>query len=162
MSEEVKAVVRVSDAGAAVTTIPGARARSETTTLLFAVAVAVALGVACGIWINSRMASSAEAARRAASSRVPPDARAETPPSPPVETRTLQNTAETAQAAPFKSEAATVKTEPTVAAVEAHALKQPAPAATPAAAEATPQPKPRARLVASFVSRESSEGEQQG
>src|ERR1044071_7735853 len=45
MSDEVKAVVRVSDAGASATAVPGARARSETMTLVFAVTVAVALGV---------------------------------------------------------------------------------------------------------------------
>jgi hypothetical protein len=121
----------------------------------------VTLGVACGIWINSRMASSADAARRAAPSRVPSDARAETPPlpsvAPSVETRTLQNTAEAAQAAPLR-------VKPAATVVEARSLNPAAPAATPAAGEPTPEPtpepKPRARLLSSFVSRESSEPEE--
>ena len=47
-----------------------ARPRAETTTLVFAVTLAVALGVACGVWINSRLASAASATRAAAPSRL--------------------------------------------------------------------------------------------
>ncbi|HEX7316819.1 MAG TPA: hypothetical protein VF297_23155 [Pyrinomonadaceae bacterium] len=58
-----------------------ARTRSEAATLVFAVAVAVTLGIACGVWINSRLTprSSAGAAR---SARPLPDARTATPPMP--------------------------------------------------------------------------------
>lgn len=43
----------------------GARTRSEGATLVFAAAAAVALGVACGIWINSLMASASSPGRTA-------------------------------------------------------------------------------------------------
>lgn len=116
----------MSDEGKAV----GARARSETTTLVFAVAVAVALGVACGIWINSLLASSA-AAGRAARTRPAPEA-----PPPAEEVKSLQAaSAETADAP------AALKEEPAAAVVEGRVLK---PAATPipahAAREASPRP----------------------
>ncbi len=41
------------------------RFRSETTTLVFAVCAAVALGIACGAWINARLASAASETSRA-------------------------------------------------------------------------------------------------
>jgi hypothetical protein len=40
------------------------RTQSETTTLVFAVAVAVALGVACGVWINTRLTAAASNASK--------------------------------------------------------------------------------------------------
>ena len=128
MSDEGKAVGRTSEAGAAVTAAAGARARSETTTLVFAVAVAVALGVACGVWINSLLASSA-AAGRAARTRPAPEA------SPPAEeTRTLQASVETADAP------AAVK-EPAAAVVEERVLEpSAAPSPSPAAREMSPRP----------------------
>jgi hypothetical protein len=50
-----------------------ARPRSEVATLVFAASVAVALGVACGFWINARLASAAGAGR-AARTRPAPEA----------------------------------------------------------------------------------------
>ena len=108
-----------------------ARRHSEGTTLVFAVTLAVALGIACGVWINSQMASAANAGR-AAPSRVPPD----TPP-PADGTRTSQGSNETA-AAPAATR------EPAATAVEGRTSK-PAAIATPAARETSPQTKVEVR-----------------
>src|SRR5215210_4731143 len=54
------------------------RSSSETVTLVYAVTVAVALGVACGAWINARLASAASIASPAAA-RLLPAARANGP-----------------------------------------------------------------------------------
>ena len=121
-----------------------ARGRAEVATLACAVAVAVALGVACGIWINSLLASSA-ATRRAATPHATSEARAETTP-PADKTGTLQGSAVTTGAAPLDGEPASVAR-----------VAKPAPATRDAGA----QPKPKARLVAAFVSRESNEPEEE-
>lgn len=57
------------------------RRRSEGVTLVFAVVVAVGLGVAAGIWINARLASTSSA-RAPQPARVLPDALASAPPAP--------------------------------------------------------------------------------
>jgi hypothetical protein len=106
-----------------------ARSRSEVATLVLAASVAVALGVACGFWINARLASAANAGR-AARSRPTPEA---TPPA--VEAVNLQASTETA-AAP------SALNEPASAEDEARTSKPAAtPAPTPAAREASRQPK---------------------
>jgi hypothetical protein len=110
-----------------------ARRPSETTTLAFAVAVAVALGIACGFWINARLASAANAGR-AAHTRPTPDARAsvrDDNPPPKDETGTSHDSVET-------EDAKVADTEPASAVVEGRASR---PAATPAAREVRPQPK---------------------
>ncbi|HWS90440.1 MAG TPA: hypothetical protein VN282_25950 [Pyrinomonadaceae bacterium] len=130
MSDEGKAVGMSSEAHAAVAVAPAARARSENTTLVFAVAVAVALGVACGIWVNSLLASSAAAARAA---RTRPASEA---PPPADESKALQPSVEAADApAAFEGPAAVV--------VEGRVLQPAAtPPPTPAAREASPRPAP--------------------
>lgn len=124
-----------------------ARRPSESATLVCAVVLAVALGVACGFWINSLLASSA-AARRAAPARATSKARAETPPAD--KTLTSQVSVETPAAAPLNTEPAATK-------AEAREPKQLAAAVGPAREEAATRPEARARLVASFVTRESNE-----
>ncbi|HEX8145700.1 MAG TPA: hypothetical protein VF591_00745 [Pyrinomonadaceae bacterium] len=104
-----------------------ARSRSEVATLVFAASVAVALGVACGFWINARMAS---AAGRAARSRPAPDA-----PAPAGETGNIRAPVETA-------DATAASKEPAAASVEA---RPPKPAATPAAREVSRRPKVEVR-----------------
>jgi hypothetical protein len=106
-----------------------ARSRSEVATLVFAASVAVALGVACGFWINARLASAANAGR-AARSRPSPEA---TPPA--VEAGNSQVPIETA-------DATAASNEPASAADEARASKPAAtPAPTPTPREASRQPK---------------------
>jgi hypothetical protein len=69
MSERAEHAETTSDAGAsAAPRVPGARAASETATLLCAVAIAVTLGVACGFWVNARLAASIEAAATSSAS----------------------------------------------------------------------------------------------
>ncbi|MBV9926033.1 MAG: hypothetical protein JOZ96_13530 [Acidobacteria bacterium] len=126
------------------------RTRSEVATLVCAVTVAVALGVACGFWINSLLASSAAARRAApASPRVQPAALFASA-SPAAEAKSAQASAGTADVK------APARESPTASA-ESRALR---PAATPAAREATARSKSQARLVASFVTRESEESEE--
>ena len=98
--------------------------RSETTTLVFAVTVAVALGVACGIWLNSLLASSASAGRAAHSQPAP-----EVPP-PADANGTSHGAVETAAAK-----------EPAADVVEGRVLK-------PAAREESKQAKEDARPAA--------------
>src|SRR5690349_1639378 len=104
------------------------RRPSESATLVCAVALAVTLGVACGFWINSLLASAADRAAPASHTEATTHA---------VDSKNLQASAETAEVKePLK--------EPAAAVVESRALK---PAATPAARDdATTQTKPRARL----------------
>jgi hypothetical protein len=106
-----------------------ARPRSEVTTLVFAASVAVALGVACGFWINARLASAAGAGR-AARARPAPEA---TPPAD--EGGDSPNRVETADAP-----AALKEPEPTP--FESRPSK---PAAKPAASEAGRRPKVEVR-----------------
>lgn len=131
MSDGAEPTTTTFDPNANAATV-NARPRSEATTLICAVAVAVAVGIACGVWINSLMASAASA-NRAAPSRPAPGARADIPP-PADETRNLQSSIETANTD-------TARTEPSGATVEGRELKQAAPTATPVAREASPQPK---------------------
>jgi hypothetical protein len=131
MSDGAKPTTKTFDPTATAATV-NARPRSESATLICAVAVAVALGIACGFWINSLMASAASAAR-AAPSRPTPDTRADIPPLAD-ETRIPQGSNETA-------DTDTARTEPAGTTVEGRALKQAAPTATPVAREASRQPK---------------------
>ena len=137
----------------------GARSRTESTTLVFAVAVAVTLGVACGVWLNSLLAS-ASSAGRAAPARVPSGASADAPP-PAVEPGTLQGSIETADAgAAAGTEPALTEKGPLVTEVEGRAPK---PAATPVAREASPRPKVEVRLGTTWeVERRASPEREQG
>ena len=151
MSDGEERARTTSDPTATVTGAANVRRPSESATLALAVAAAVALGIACGVWINSLMASAASAGR-AAPPRVPSDARAETP-LPADETGNLQGSTETA-------DAPAARTEPTMAAVEGRTSK---PVATPAAREASPQPKADVRTaVAPEVEKSAAAGREQG
>ncbi|MFL6255853.1 MAG: hypothetical protein ACJ74T_12645, partial [Pyrinomonadaceae bacterium] len=104
MSDGAEPTTTTFDPAANAATV-NARPRSESATLICAVAVAVALGIACGVWINSLMASAASAAR-SAPRRPTPDARADTPPPPAGETGTPQASNETADAPAARTEPA--------------------------------------------------------
>jgi hypothetical protein len=107
------------EAGPRKTTSPNAdtRTRSEGATLVFAVTVAVALGVACGIWINSLMATASPAARDArprpeptpAAEPAPP--KREDPPAPSGEAEAAEGPAETADAEALKTDPGVGKDE---------------------------------------------------
>lgn len=135
-----------------------ARPRSETTTLVFAVSVAVALGVACGIWINSLMASAASAGRAAAISRLTSGARAgdagasrgaaeSKVVTDATDTTDVTDTTDTTDATDAAA-ASSSEPEPEVFVVEGRESEPAAaaktPVATPVAREAGPRPKAEA------------------
>lgn len=85
MSDRETPSRRALDSGVSVVAAANARTRSESATLVSAVAAAVTLGIACGIWINSRLTPRPTAGAPQAtytSARPLPDARASAPLAP--------------------------------------------------------------------------------